>query len=62
MNSQAFPNLPFPHNPLLRPARKWWRMNRPVGWTLSQHLKNPTVNTTTPDEGALARAVARTYL
>lgn len=41
-------------------ARKWWEMHRPVGWTLEQHLANPTINTTASEaDRALARAVAK---
>ncbi|MBI4695500.1 MAG: hypothetical protein HY749_15900 [Gammaproteobacteria bacterium] len=40
-------------------ARHWWEQQRPVGWTIEQHLEHPRVNTTSPSESALAIAVAR---
>lgn len=40
-------------------AIRWWKQRRPVEWTHRQHLANPTVNTTTPSEQRLARAVAK---
>jgi hypothetical protein len=40
-------------------AKAWWKMHRPVGWTEAQHLKNPTVNCSTPDESRLARSVTK---
>jgi hypothetical protein len=42
-----------------RLAERWWRRLRPIGWTKAEHLKNPTINTTSDVERALARAVAR---
>jgi hypothetical protein len=46
---------------LLRAARRWWSGKRPRSYTLTRHLKNPTVNTTTQREAVLAMAVAATY-
>jgi hypothetical protein len=43
---------------ILKAARSWWRMRRPCDWTESAHLDAPAVNTTTDEEGRLARAVA----
>ena len=43
-------------------ANAWWKDNRPAGWTMRQHLENPTVNTTTDTEAALASAVAKRFL
>ena len=39
-------------------AIKWWKMHRPCGWTQAQHLANPTVNTCTDSEKALALSIA----
>lgn len=39
-------------------AKAWWRQLRPVGWDKRRHIRNPAVNTTTPRDEALARAVA----
>ena len=46
------------HQRLFLAAYQWWRNHRPVAYTLEQHLQNPTTNTTTADEQALAVAVA----
>ena len=47
-------------SPLEEAALAWWRTKRPLDWDENQHLKNPTINTTTHDEARLARSVART--
>jgi hypothetical protein len=39
-------------------ALNWWASLRPVGYTMEDHLKNPTVNTTSYAEERLANAVA----
>lgn len=36
----------------------WWEELRPLGWSLRQHLDNPTVNTTSAAESKLAECVA----
>lgn len=43
-------------------AKTWWRGKRPIGWTKSQHLANPTVNCTGKHELSLAAAVAKWVL
>jgi hypothetical protein len=53
---------------VLREAIYWWESLRPVshrergqlipGWSLENHLANPTVNTKSVAEDSLARAVA----
>jgi hypothetical protein len=42
-------------------ARAWWRSRRPVRYSLSDHLKNPTVNTNSRAETELALMAARSY-
>lgn len=37
----------------------WWETKRPTGWTLAQHQRTPTVNTTTYAEAQLAVQAAR---
>lgn len=39
-------------------ALAWWEELRPLGWSLRQHLDNPTVNTTSAAESKLAECVA----
>ena len=39
-------------------AKAWWEQRRPAGWSLEQHLSNPTVNCTSGYEIGLAHAVA----
>lgn len=39
-------------------AVEWWEGKRPVGWDLPAHLASPAVNTATPTEERLARAIA----
>lgn len=39
-------------------AKAWWEGLRPCGYSLEQHLANPTVNTTGEREACLAVAVA----
>lgn len=39
-------------------ALGWWESRCPIGWTLAQHLDNPTVNTATLAEEGLALVVA----
>ena len=43
-------------------ALNWWASLRPVGYTMEDHLKNPTVNTTSYAEERLANAVAEYIL
>lgn len=42
-------------------AVTWWRGKKPVGWSIKQHLKNPTVNCSTYREKLLARRASRWY-
>ena len=44
---------------LYEAALAWWENKRPVGWTPSEHLANPSVNCVGPAERALAAALAR---
>lgn len=46
-------------NALEKAALQWWVMRRPLDFTEQAHLDNPTINTTTADEKALASAVAQ---
>lgn len=46
---------------LTRAARYWWRMKRPDGWCLEDHLMAASVNCATHAERRLAVAVARTF-
>lgn len=39
-------------------AKRWWTAQRPEGWTLDQHLDEPTVNCTSKTSRDLATAVA----
>lgn len=39
-------------------ALAWWEELLPLGWSLRQHLDNPTVNTTSAAESKLAECVA----
>ena len=41
-----------------RAALAWWEQLRPDNWTLREHLENPTLNTKSAAEQALAAAVA----
>ena len=43
---------------LLRAAKKWWSMQRPLDWNLDKHLSNPTVNLVGDADKALGNAVA----
>src|SRR5579859_839634 len=36
----------------------WWSCNKPVGWTLAKHRRNPTVNCAYDSQAQLARAAA----
>ena len=47
-------------SPLEKAALAWWRGRRPVYFDETEHLKNPTINTTTDTEKRLASSVART--
>lgn len=38
-------------------ATSWWRRHRPAGWTLEQHLEEPTVNAR-GSEGSFRLALA----
>lgn len=44
-------------NALERAALAWWINKRPIGWTEIQHLDNPEINCTIPEQD-LARRVA----
>ena len=46
------------HNAVLAAALAWWERKRPLSRDLRSHLDNPTVNTATNTESALAKAVA----
>lgn len=39
-------------------AFKWWRNRRPLEWSLTKHIENPTVNLPTEVEQNLALAIA----
>jgi hypothetical protein len=41
-----------------REAVRWWRSKRPIAWSETRHLANPTVNTCTDSEKRLATHVA----
>lgn len=43
---------------VLAAAQEWWEGKRPVKYSLEEHLKCPTVNTTTEAEKVLAQRVA----
>jgi hypothetical protein len=47
-------------SPLEKAALTWWRGKRPCAFNEVEHLKKPTINTTTDTEKRLARSVART--
>jgi hypothetical protein len=43
-------------------SKAWWESRRPQGWTLEQHLADPTVGcNSTKEERALAEAVAACF-
>jgi hypothetical protein len=42
---------------ILSKSYDWWRGHRPVAWSESDHLNNPTINTCTDAEKRLAVAV-----
>jgi len=46
---------------VLNTAFDWWRSHRPAVFTATEHLKNPTINTATEAEEALAHAVAEYF-
>jgi hypothetical protein len=48
-----------PENGIAQHAKAWWESFRPMGWTVEEHLRNPTINTSGESEEALAAAVAR---
>ena len=41
-----------------RAAMAWWASKRPLSCDLGHHIANPTINTVSADERALARACA----
>lgn len=43
---------------VINAAYHWFRTRRPVGWSLTKHLGNMRINTTTEAEAHLAIAVA----
>lgn len=45
-------------SPVEQAAFQWWLSRRPLSYNEDQHLDNPTVNTFSDAEKALARAVA----
>lgn len=46
-------------NNIISDAIYWWETHRPLSFTLEQHLKNPTINTSSKAEEQLALSVAR---
>lgn len=45
---------------VVRAALRWWRGGKPIAWSYTKHLYNPTVNATmTSESEQLARACAR---
>jgi hypothetical protein len=52
-------NMAVPVVALAAASRAWWESRRPPGWTLEQHLADPTAGCDgTAQERALAEAVA----
>lgn len=43
---------------VLNAAASWWEQHRPAGWTETEHLKHPAINTATDAEASLAMVVA----
>lgn len=43
---------------VIKAAMNWWMMQRPLKWSVEQHLKTPTVNCVGNQERALAEAIA----
>jgi hypothetical protein len=43
-------------------AYEWWTMRRPASFSEADHQANPTINTVTDSERALALAVAGTLV
>lgn len=43
---------------VINAAIEWWESNRPVNWSLKQHLEHPRVNCSTKAEQELATAIA----
>lgn len=39
-------------------ALAWWRTHKPCSWSAAEHKANPTINTVTSVDAALASAVA----
>lgn len=39
-------------------AYLWWKQHKPLAWSFTEHLSNPTVNCTTFAEKDIARAIA----
>jgi hypothetical protein len=53
-------NTTVPMQLLAAASQAWWESRRPQGWTLEQHLADPTAGcNSTEEERALAEAVAR---
>jgi hypothetical protein len=48
--------------PVVAAALDWWEGQRPPGMTATQHLANPAVRLTNPDDINLAEAVASIIL
>jgi hypothetical protein len=45
---------------VIKAALHWWKMRRPLNYSLNQHLENPMVNAcNTPASARLAKAVGR---
>ena len=44
---------------LEKAAMKWWKLKRPLAYTESQHIKNPTINCRNWPESNLAAEVSR---
>ena len=43
---------------VLNGAKGWWEARRPVGFSLVDHIRNPTINMATTPDHKLARAIA----
>lgn len=44
---------------VVQAALRWWRKRKPIAWSLDEHLRQPSVNCTTPSEHELAHACAK---
>ncbi|OGD36855.1 hypothetical protein A2V94_07145 [Candidatus Atribacteria bacterium RBG_16_35_8] len=41
---------------------KWWASKRPILWDIDQHLENPSINTVSSSEKAIALAFSKFLL